>query len=67
MYGKRLHRAARAAAALTRLKGCQPEHRAQTYQDWLGLATPGEVRKHHRAWMGAFPQWAEFETIDIGA
>jgi hypothetical protein len=25
------------------------------------------VRKHHRAWMGAFPQWAEFETIDIGA
>ena len=67
MYGKRLHRAARAAAALTRLKACQPENRRQAYDEWLGLATPGEVRKHHRAWMGAFTQWAEFETIDIGA
>ena len=30
-------------------------------------ATGGEVRKHHRDWMGPFPQWAEYETIDIGA
>ena len=67
MYGKRLHRAARAAAALTRLKACQPEQRRQAYDEWLGLATGGEVRRHHKDWMGPFPQWAEFETIDIGA
>jgi hypothetical protein len=31
----------------------------QAYEEWLGLATAGEVRRHHRSWMGKFPQWAE--------
>ena len=60
-----LTRADRAKAALIRLKEYGPEYRRQAYDDWLGVATPGEVRMHHRDWMGAFPQWAEFETAKI--
>ena len=58
-------RAYRAHKALDRLNVSAPEYRAQAYDDWLALATPGEVRKYHRDWMGAFPQWAEFETARI--
>jgi hypothetical protein len=58
-------RADRAKAALIRLKEYGPEYRAQAYDDWLGVATPGEVRRHWRQWMGAFPQWAEHETARI--
>ena len=31
----------------------------QTYQAWLYYATAGEIRKHWRSWMGAFPEWAK--------
>jgi len=55
-------RAMRAAKALRWLKDCGVEHRRQAYDAWLGLATAGEVRKHYRDWMGAFPQWAEHLT-----
>lgn len=55
-------RAYRAHKALDRLNVSAPEHRAQAYDEWLGVATPGEVRKHHRDWMGKFPQWAEHTT-----
>lgn len=58
-------RAKRAAMALYHLKFCGVEHRRQAYDDWLGLATAGEVRRHHRDWMGPFPQWAEYETARI--
>jgi len=58
-------RAKRAAVTLQWLKTCSPEFRAQIYDDWLGLATPGEVRKYWKAWMGPFPQWAEFLTARI--
>jgi len=39
-------RAKRAAVTLQWLKTCSPEFRAQIYDDWLGLATAGEVRKY---------------------
>jgi hypothetical protein len=55
-------RAMRAAKALRWLKDCGVEHRRQAYGDWLSLATAGEVRKHHKDWMGKFPQWAEHTT-----
>lgn len=58
-WAQRSLRAERAKAALKRLNECGPEHRRQAYDDWLGVATAGEVRKHHKDWMGAFPQWAE--------
>ena len=28
------------------------------YNSWLGVATPGEVRKHWSGWMGPWPMWA---------
>jgi hypothetical protein len=31
----------------------------QAYQGWLHYATSGEIRKHWRGWMGAFPAWAK--------
>ena len=55
-------RAQRAMALLCWLKDCGVEHRRQAYDDWLSLATAGEVRKHHKDWMGKFPQWAEHTT-----
>ena len=58
-------RAYRAHKALDRLNVSAPEYRAQAYDEWLGVATPGEVRRHWRQWMGAFPQWAEHETARI--
>jgi len=58
-------RAERAEKALHHLKFCGVEHRRQAYDDWLGVATPGEVRRHWKAWMGPFPQWAEYETARI--
>ena len=60
-----LTRADRAKAALTRMHQSSPEYHAQAYDEWLGVATPGEVRRHWKPWMGAFPQWAEFETAKI--
>ena len=60
-----LTRADRAKAALTRLRDCAPEYRAQAYDEWLGVATAGEVRRHWRQWMGKFPSWAEYETARI--
>ncbi len=60
-----LTRAMRAAKALHHLRFCGVEHRRRAYDDWLGLATPGEVRRHWKAWMGPFPQWAERETARI--
>ena len=60
-----LPRAQRAMKALQRLRYCGVQHRRQAYDEWLGLATPGEVRKHHRDWMGKFPQWAEHESARI--
>lgn len=58
-------RAMRAASALRWLKDCGVEHRRQAYDEWLGVATPGEVRKHHQDWMGKFPQWAEHTTATV--
>ena len=58
-------RAYRAHKALDRLYVSAPEYRRQAYDEWLGVATPGEVRRHGRRWMGAFPPWAEFETAKI--
>ena len=58
-------RAYRALKALDRLNVSAPEYRAQAYEEWLGVATPGEVRRHHRSWMGKFPQWAEHESARI--
>ena len=54
-----LPRAQRAMELLQRLRYCGVQHRRQAYDDWLSLATAGEVRKHHKDWMGKFPQWAE--------
>jgi hypothetical protein len=58
-------RAKRAKIRLRRLKECTPRYTAQAYKDWLKVATPGEVRRHHRDWMGPFPQWAERETARV--
>lgn len=58
-WAQRSLRAERAKELLKRLHECGPEYRAQAYDDWLSLATAGEVRKHHKDWMGAFPAWAE--------
>lgn len=52
-----MSRKQRAAAALRRLQQCQPEYRAQLFDDWIEVATGGEVRRHWRAWMGPFPAW----------
>lgn len=60
-----LPRAQRAMKLLQRLRYCGVEHRRQAYDDWLSLATPGEVRKYHQGWMGKFPQWAEHESARI--
>lgn len=30
----------------------------QRFYSWLELATPGEVRRYYRNWMGSFPSWA---------
>ena len=54
-----LPRAQRAMELLQRLRYCGVQYRRQAYDDWLSLATPGEVRKYHKDWMGKFPQWAE--------
>lgn len=53
-----LPRAQRAMRALQRLRYCGVQYRRQAYDEWLGVATPGEVRKYHQGWMGKFPQWA---------
>lgn len=55
-------RAYRAMKALDRLRVSAPEYRAQAYDEWLSHATAGEVRRHWKQWMGAFPQWAERES-----
>lgn len=39
-------RAERAAFRLDRLLSAQPEFRHQLLEDWLQIATPGEVRRH---------------------
>jgi hypothetical protein len=48
-------RAALAAAALTALHDAAPEHRRQRRDEWLALATPGEIRRKYRAWMNIIP------------
>lgn len=60
-----LTRAQRAMKLLRCLRACAPEYRAQACDDWLSLATAGEVRRHWKPWMGAFPPWAEHETARI--
>ena len=57
-----LTRAQRAMKALQWLRECGVQYRREAYNEWLGLATPGEVRKYHKDWMGKFPQWAERVT-----
>jgi hypothetical protein len=52
-------RALRARLALAALLEAPPERRLQTKENWLFVATPGEVRRGWRAWMGTMPGWAE--------
>ena len=35
-----------------------PEYVAQRKDDWLEIATGGEVRRFWRPWMGRMPAWA---------
>ena len=41
-----------------------PGRARQVYDDWMFYATRGEVRRHWRKWMGAFPGWAK--AVEIG-
>ncbi len=58
-------RAQRAKRALDLLrKERDPGRVWQAYEGWLQNATRGEIRKHWRKWMGAFPGWAK--AVEIG-
>ena len=35
------------------------EKRQQAIESWLEVASPTEVRKHWRKWMGQIPGWAK--------
>ena len=52
-------RAHTARIALDDLIAAPPERRAQAYDRWLRVATPGEVRAAWRDYMGPFPAWAD--------
>ena len=58
MTEKKYTRAKTAARLLSDLKAARPEMRYGLYGDWLGIATPGEVRRYWRSWMGRWPGWA---------
>ena len=51
-------RSLRARLALAALMEAPPERHLQARENWLFVATPGEVRRGWRAWMGAMPGWA---------
>ena len=51
-------RALRARLALAALMEAPPERHLQARENWLFVATPGEVRRGWRAWMGPMPGWA---------
>lgn len=51
-------RAAKATERLAALKDAAPEKRAQALDAWLQVATPAEVRRAWKDWMGHFPEWA---------
>ena len=43
---------------LAAVRAVDAARRAAAIDSWLELATPGEVRRAWRAWMGALPLWA---------
>jgi hypothetical protein len=50
-------RAAWAGERLAAMRAAPPERIPQLYDSWLQLATPGEVRRFWRRWMGPCPGW----------